>query len=106
MFPTLFFFVIIAHDVVLFVIRGSTIKKYGVLFPDKKAWGSVSPEDKSECELALIKYLNKKLDHAAHRKTFDRKFADYRGDVLGATLHDMVEKGILVEISDRRYKLR
>ena len=40
------------------------------------------------------------------RNTFDRKFAEYRGDVLGATLHDMVENGILVEISDRRFKLR
>ena len=72
---------------------------------NKKAWGSVSAEDKSQCELALLKYLNKKLDHAAHRNTFDRKFLDYRGDVLGVTLHDMVEKGILVEVTDRRYKL-
>ena len=72
----------------------------------QKVWGSVSTEDKSQCELALLKYLNKKLDHAAHRNTFDLKFSDYRGDVLGATLHDMVEKGILVEVSDRWYKLR
>ena len=69
-------------------------------------WGSVSPNDKSECELALLKYLNKKLDRAGHRNTFDRKFSDYRGAVMGATLRDMVEKGILVEIRDRRYQLR
>ena len=95
MFPTLFFFVIIAHDVVLFVTRGSTTKSVG----------SVSAEDKAQCELALLKYLNKKLDRAAHRNTFDRKFLEYRGDVLGATIHDMVEKGILIEVTDRRYKL-
>ena len=96
MFPTLFFFVIIAHDVVLFVTRGNTTKK---------ALGSVSSEDKSQCGLTLLKYLNKKLDRVAHRNTYDRKFLDYRGDVLGATIHDMVEKGILVEVTDRRYKL-
>ena len=72
----------------------------------KTAWGSVSPEKKSQCEPALLNYLNKKLDRTAHRNTFDRKFAEYRGDVLGATIHDMVEKGILVEVTDRRYKLR
>ena len=27
------------------------------------------------------------------------------GDVLGATINDMVEKGTLVEVTDRRYKL-
>ena len=52
-----------------------------------------------------MKYLNKKLDRAAHRNTFDRKFVEYRGDVLGATINDMVEKGTLVEVADRRYKL-
>ena len=26
----------------------------------QKVWGSVSPEDKLECELALLKFLNKK----------------------------------------------
>ena len=31
--PLCSFFVIIAHDVVLFVTRGSTTKKHGVLFP-------------------------------------------------------------------------
>ena len=56
-------------------------------------WGYVSAEDKAQCELALLKYLNKKLDRAAHRNTFDRKFLEYRGDVLGATIHDMVERG-------------
>ena len=52
-----------------------------------------------------MKYLNKKLDRAAHRNTFDRKFLEYSGDVLGTTIHDMVEKGILVEVTNRLYKL-
>ena len=60
----------------------------------------------SDCELALLRFLNGKLDRAGHRNTFDKKFSDYRGDVMGATLHDMVKKGILVEIKDRRYQLR
>ena len=54
----------------------------------------------------MLKFLNKKLDRAGHRNTFDKKFSDYKGDVMGATLHDMVQKGILNEISDRRYQLR
>ena len=33
--PLCSFFVIIAHDVVLFVTRGSTTKKRGVLFPPR-----------------------------------------------------------------------
>ena len=50
----------------------------------------------------MLKFLNKKLDRAGHRNTFDRKFADYKGDVMGATLHDMVQTEILNEISDRQ----
>ena len=52
-----------------------------------------------------MKYLNKKVDRAAHCNTFDRKFVEYRGDVLGATINDTVERGILVKVTDRRYKL-
>ena len=53
----------------------------------------------------FIEVFKQKVDRAAHRNTFDCKFLEYRGDVLGATIHDMVEKGILVEVTDRRYKL-
>ena len=72
----------------------------------KKAWDYVSPQAMSDCELALLKFLNWKLDRAGHLNTFNKKFADYKGDIMGATLHDMVKKGILNEISDRRYQLR
>ena len=58
-----------------------------------------------KCEKALLKYLNEKVDRAAHRNTFDRVFVEYRGDVLGATINDMMERGALVEVADRRYKL-
>ena len=60
----------------------------------------------SDCELAMLKFLNKKFDRATHRNAFDRKFAEYKGDIMGATLRDMVKKGILNKISDRRYHLR
>ena len=53
----------------------------------------------------FIEVFNKKVDRAAHRNTFDRKFVEYRGDVLGATINDMVEKGTLFKVADRRYKL-
>ena len=59
----------------------------------------------SKCKNAIVKYLNEKIDRAAHRNTFDRVFVDYRGDVLGATINDMIERGALVEVADRRYKL-
>ena len=42
---------------------------------------------------------------AAHRNTFDRLFVEYRGDILGATINEMVENGTLVQVADRRYKL-
>ena len=53
----------------------------------------------------MVKYLKKKVDRAAHRNTFDRLFVEYRGDILGATIHEMVENGTLVQVADRRYKL-
>ena len=52
-----------------------------------------------------MKYLNEKVDQAAHRNTLDRVLLEYRGHVLGATIKDMVEKGTLVEVTDRRYNL-
>ena len=45
------------------------------------------------------------LDRAGHRNTFDLKFEQYKGDVMGATLHNMVKKGILWECSTKRYQL-
>ena len=53
----------------------------------------------------FIEVFKQKIESAAHRNTFDRKFVEYRGDVLGATINGMMEKGILVEVTDRRYKL-
>ena len=49
--------------------------------------------------------MTNKLDHAGHRNTLDNKFEKYKGDVMGATLHKMVEKGMLREVTERRYQL-
>ena len=46
----------------------------------------------AECELASSAFLTNKLDHAGHRNTFDIKFEKYKGDVMGTTLRNMVEK--------------
>ena len=59
----------------------------------KKSWDDVSPQDLADCELALLSFLNGKLDHAGHRNTLDKKFEHYKGDVMGATLRHMVKKG-------------
>ena len=67
--------------------------------------GICSPQELAECELALLGFLNNKLDHAGHRNTLDNKFEQYKGDVMGATLRHMVKKGMLKEVSDRRYQL-
>ena len=72
----------------------------------EKAWDYVSAKEMSDCELAVLKFLNKKLDCAAHRNAFYRKFAEYKGDIMGATLRDMVKKRDSQQISDRRYHLR
>ena len=54
---------------------------------------------------SCIEVFKEKVDRAAHRNTFDRLFVEYRGDILGATIHEMVENGTLVQVADRRYKL-
>ena len=59
----------------------------------------------ADCELAVSTFLTDKLDHAGHRNTFDKKFEMYKGDVMGATLRKMVKKGMLREVSKRRYQL-
>ena len=53
----------------------------------------------------MLDYLKKKVDRAAHRNTFDRLFVEYCGDILGATINEMVENGNLVQVADRWYKL-
>ena len=45
------------------------------------------------------------MDRTAHRNTFDRLFMEYRGDILGATINEMVENVTLVQVAERRYKL-
>ena len=59
----------------------------------------------ADCEHGLLSLLNGKLDHVMHQNTLDRKFEHYKGDVMGATLRHMVKKGVLKEVSDRRYQL-
>ena len=56
-------------------------------------------------EFALLGFLNNKLDHAGHRNTLDNKFEHYKGDVMGATLRHMVQKGMLKKFTKRRYQL-
>ena len=46
-----------------------------------------------------------KLDRSGHRNTFSLKFEEYKGDIMGATIHDMVKKGTLWECSNKRYQL-
>ena len=65
-----------------------------------KSWEDVTPQQMAGCELALTAFLTTKLDRAGHRKMFDTKFEQYKGDVMGATLHNMVKKGILREVSN------
>ena len=54
---------------------------------------------------SFLELFKEKVDRAAHRNTFDQVFVEYRGDILGATINDMVEKGTLIQVTDRRYKL-
>ena len=70
-----------------------------------KSWDNVDTQEMAEYEMALIAFLCFKLDREAHRATFNLNFGQFKGDVLGTTLHNMVNKGILREVINKRYQL-
>ena len=70
-----------------------------------KSWEDVTPQQMAKCELILTAFLTPKLDPEGHQNTFDVKFEQYRGNFMGATLHNMMKKGILWEVSNKRYQL-
>ena len=67
------------------------------------SWEDVTPQQMAKCELILTAFLTPKLDPDGHQNTFDVKFEQYKGDFMGATLHNMVKKGILWECSNKKY---
>ena len=57
------------------------------------------------CTKALINYLMKKCDRATHRNTLDIQLEQYNGDVMGATICEILDEGTLRECSKKRYQL-
>ena len=53
----------------------------------EKSWDCVSPQERSDYELALLQF-----HHAGHRNKFNKRFGNYKGDTMGATLHGMMKR--------------